>query len=207
MRLLRCGSWNPTRLPMIKLLTRQTRRLRITLRNDFRLYRSGCRSLGWCRIQSWRRRRSWRRKRCQHRCRHRRLTGHTHLETSKDLRHRKSSTIGWRDWSTVHRKLSPTRDDRCTTATPRAHRRVFFPKRGISVLAQRRFLLDNFEVHGYTFAATRIRVIVIARAPPLTGATDLSHVLVSEHTVSPRDHRRVVCGEKGQSACAIDCTL
>ena len=57
---------------------------------------------------------------------------------------------------------------------------AFFPVRGISVRAQQRSLIDNFEVHGYTFAAARIRIIVIARVPPLTGATDRRHVLVSE---------------------------
>ena len=51
MRLLKCGSWCPTRLPVIKLPTRHTRRLRITLLNDFRLYRSGRRRLGWCRFR------------------------------------------------------------------------------------------------------------------------------------------------------------
>ena len=48
-----------------------------------------------------------------------------HLETCKDLRHRKSSTIGWRNRSTVHLKLSPTHDDQCTIASPRARERVF----------------------------------------------------------------------------------
>ena len=123
-----------------------------------------------------------------------------HLETSEALRHRKSSTTGWRGWSTVHRKLSPTRDDQCTTASPRAHRRVFFfLQRGISVRAQQRFFFDTFEVHGNTFAVARIRIIVIARVPPLTGATDLMHVLVSEPLlplVKPRQLlERALCEE------------
>ena len=53
MRLLKCGSWCPTRLPVIKRLTRFTYRMLINLRNDFRLCGSG---LSWCRCRSWRRR-------------------------------------------------------------------------------------------------------------------------------------------------------
>ena len=128
---------------------------------------------------------SWRRKRCQHWCWHRRLSAHTHLDTSKDLRHRNGSISGWRNWSTVHRKLSPTHDDQCTTPSSRA---------------QRRFLFDNFDVHGYTFSAARIRISVIARFPPLTGATDLRHVLVSAPLL-PLELTDALRAERERSIC------
>ena len=203
MRLLKCGSWCPTRLPVIKLLTRQTRRFQITLRNDFLLYRSGGRSLGWCRVQSWCRRRSWPR-RCQHWCWQRRLSAHT---TSKRVRTfviaRAPPLAG------VTGQLFTANCLRLMTISapllPLELTSAFFPERGISVHAQRRFLFDNFEVHGYTLAAASIPIIVIARVPPLTGATDIRHVLVSTPLL-PLELTDALC-EGTPSACAKDCPL
>ena len=122
-----------------------------------------------------------------------------HLETSKDLRHRKSSTIGWA--SLVNCSPQTVSDScrsvhHCFSSSSQA---LCFQREG-SRCKQRRFLFDNCEVHGYTIAAARIRIIVIARIPPLTGATDLGHVLVSEPLL-PLELADALCAGRKVNLC------